>query len=172
MFTLDQVQYLLSLPKYIYENNDIVKMKRYDPLPFNERLFMLSEQDTDYLFFIDIFRSSKNMLKLSFHCQEKDAAIGLLRIDYGSSHKNPEICADSVPGFLKPYAAQYIDEPHIHYYVEKYKNLVWALPLKADKFPVKEYSKEKDFCDIILSVATIINLKTELFLQEALNYGD
>jgi len=60
----------------------------------------------------------------------------------------------------------------MHYYIENYKNLAWALPLTDDKFPIKEYSKEKDFCDITISIAKLINLKTELFLQEDLNYGD
>lgn len=172
MFTLDQVKYLLNLPKHICENNDIIEVKRFDPLPFNEKIYMLSKEDRDYLFFLDIFRSSKNQLKLNFHYQEKESAIGLLRIDFGSGHKNPETSSDNVPEILRPYTAQYIDEPHIHYYVEGYKNLAWALPLKDDKFPIKDYSKEQDFCDIILSVAKLINLKTELFLQEDLNYGD
>ncbi len=59
MFTLDQAEYLLKLPKYICENNDAIEIKRFDPLPFNEKIYMLSKEDRDYLFFLDIFEALK-----------------------------------------------------------------------------------------------------------------
>ena len=173
MITYEQAQYLLQLPKYILENDMCVNTKVFSQVPVNERIYMVPESaDEDYLFFLDINVSPKNSLKINFHYQEDESSIGLLRIDYGGSHKNPEIVIDTVPEKFKSFAGQYIQEDHIHYCIEGYKELAWAVPLSHDEFPVKKYSTNNDLYNIIESIANLVNLKTKFNVQMSINYDD
>ncbi|MFO0794648.1 MAG: hypothetical protein U0586_11375 [Candidatus Brocadiaceae bacterium] len=110
-------------------------------------------------------------MKLTLHFQEEDASIGLLRADFNSRHKNPEIENDKVSDIFKPYAGQWLEESHIHYFVEGYKPLAWAIPLKADNtFTVKDFTNISEFGNIFRVFGNKINLQTilEISIQRQL----
>src|SRR5579875_713727 len=133
MITQAQADYLIQLPKLLTENGDYVQSKQYTPaLPLRDRLYMASEQDTDFSFFLEITQSTKQHLRLSLHFQEDETSIGLLRVDYNSRHRNPEDVNEYVPEAFKVYAGEWLEGSHIHYFVQGYKPLTWAVPLEVD----------------------------------------
>jgi hypothetical protein len=167
MITTSQAQQLLGLPKYIVENDRCLNSKNYAPkVPIEDRIYMISNPPDEYNFLLDIWQSSKNHLKLTLHIQENDTEIGLLRIDFNSKHKNPEVINENVPELLKQYVGQWVDESHIHYYVEGYKPLAWAIPLKVDdSFPIKDFKNISHLGDVIQAFGKRINLLTKLIIQ-------
>ncbi|MBI5747739.1 MAG: hypothetical protein HZA00_01350 [Nitrospinae bacterium] len=105
-------------------------------------------------------------MKMTLHFQEEDASIGLLRVDFNGRHPNPEIANDKVPDIFKSFAGQWLEESHIHYFVEGYKPLAWAIPLKADNtFSVKDFSNTSEFGNILQVFGNKINLKTVLEIK-------
>ncbi|WNY24387.1 hypothetical protein MmiHf6_17180 [Methanimicrococcus hongohii] len=54
---------------------------------------------------------------------------------------------------------------HIHYAVNGYKPLAWAIPLDSDDFPVKELAERDDYIKTLKAFFDKINLKT------IINYG-
>ncbi|TAN43087.1 MAG: hypothetical protein EPN22_10995 [Nitrospirae bacterium] len=162
MITQQQADYLLSLPKHIIEGADVLERKLYKPtFPVDDRVFMISKDDDEFSFFMEITQSSKKHLKLTLHFQEEEASIGLLRVDFNGRHPNPEIANDKVPDIFRPFAGQWIEEGHIHYYVESYKPLAWAIPLKADtSFSIKEFADISEFGNIVQAFGNKINLQT------------
>ncbi len=83
MITQQQADYLLALPKHIIEGDTVLERKMYAPFrPINDRLFMVSKDDDEFSFFLEINQSPRKQLKLTLHFQEAEASIGLLRVDF------------------------------------------------------------------------------------------
>ncbi|MCC6550799.1 MAG: hypothetical protein IT279_12085 [Ignavibacteriaceae bacterium] len=167
MFTQSEANYLLELPKLLTENDNYLRQKNYYPImPIKERLYMASEQEPDFIFFLEIFQSSKNQLKLSLHCQEGETSIGLLRVDFNHDHPNPVEINEHVPELFKPYAGKTVKGSHIHYYVEGYRPLHWAIPLSVDNsFLIKQFADEAEIIDIIPAFNQKINLQTQFTIN-------
>jgi hypothetical protein len=167
MLTQSQAKYLLELPKSLIEKGKYLKQKTYYPVfPIRDRFYMASEQETDFTFFLEIFQSSKNHLRLSLHFQEDETSIGLLRIDFNHRHPNPVEINEHVPEIFKPYAGQWVETSHIHYFIEGYKPLTWAIPLTDDDtFPIKQFADEVEFDDILKAFGQKVNLQTKLLLK-------
>lgn len=164
MITQQQADYLLALPKHIIEGEDILERKVYKPIfPVDDKVFMISKEDNEFSFFMDITQSSKKNLKLTLHFQEEDASIGLLRVDFNGRHPNPQIANDNVPDIFRSFAGQWIEESHIHYFIEGYKPLNWAIPLRIDdSFPVKDFNDITELGNIVRAFGNKINLQTFL----------
>ena len=166
----DEAQRLLELPKKI-----VVGDRPQDNLniTFTERIckrFNLRSEDGNQIFLFNIQQQAKSHLKISLHFQENSQYIGLLRLEYQNSHKNPERLNQYVPEMARPYCGQYIDESHIHIYVQGYNSLAWAVPLDAYGFSAKSiestdafFCAVQEFCDKI-SVATKCEFSGRLFL--------
>lgn len=171
MITQEQADYLLTLPKHIIEGEAVLERKKYSPsFPIDDRIYMVSKDDDEFSFFLEITQSSKKILKLTLHFQEEDVSIGLLRVDFNGRHSNPEIANDKVPDIFRPFAGQWLEESHIHYFVEGYKPLAWAIPLKADNtFLVKDFARISEFGNILQAFGTKINLKTILDISIQMN---
>lgn len=92
-----------------------------------------------------------------------DMKIGLIRIDYNGQHINPEGISATLPDKFHKYAGKFFkyDEPHIHYYVDGYKGLAWALPLDSESFEIKRLNSQNDIVDSILNFNKLINLETK-----------
>ncbi len=68
MITQEQAEYLISLPKHIIEEENVLEIKNYSPaFPVNDIIYMASKEDNDFNFFLEIWQSSKNQLKLTLH---------------------------------------------------------------------------------------------------------
>lgn len=165
MLTNQEAKYLLELEKVlIYPNQTIDLSKK------KNRLELISHQDPDYDFRVEITTNQKIILKTSIHHLESNSFVGLLRIDFKGGHHNPVNILPSLPNFLIEYADKWFDptEPHIHIYVEGYRPLAWAMPLIDSDFPIKDITHASDLSDLIINFARRINLKSLLNIQQAI----
>jgi hypothetical protein len=170
----EQADYLLKLPKKIIANETILEDITMDQhFPFTARYELISEQDAEFSFLWEIKQSKKNSLRVSLHYQEDDSKIGLLRIDYNGGHTNPETINEFAPIKFHDFAGKAFgnEEHHIHYHVEGYRSLAWALPLTNDDFAVKEL-KENDFnntfAQVIKYFAKTISIETKITINPLL----
>ena len=162
---VELANYLLSLDKYIIESNNELKNKQLQlESPLKLRLNLIAHDDPDQVFLVDIKESEKKALKISFHYQGDTAQYGLMRVDYYSRHKNPEEILDTVPENFRQFAGVFLDEfaGHIHYIIDGYSPLVWAIPLEYDDFPVKDIRDINDITSVMTAFFEKINLKTKL----------
>lgn len=173
--TNEQAEYLLKLPKKVVQNNKLIDKLTIDQkFPFNTRFELMSEKDDEFTFLWEVQQSKKNSIRVSFHYQENDSKIGLLRVDYNSGHKNPEVVSEYVPEKFIPFVGKIFsnDEHHIHYHVQGYKSLAWAVPLSTDGFAIKELNQGNDFnstfASIIQLFAKTVNIETEIYVNELL----
>lgn len=164
MFTADQAQYLLQLPKKVEKNGMLQdEIILSQPFPFQERYNLISPNDAEFTFLYEINQSKRNHFKLTLYLMDVDTRLGLVWVDYRGQHENPHSISDKVPGFLHPYTGRFFDyeDHHIHYYVEGYKTtLDWALPLSDASFPVKQINHANDVIQAFQSFNKVINLKT------------
>jgi hypothetical protein len=168
--TNEQAEALLTLPKKIIRENvklsQIIINQNY---PFNECFKLQSESEDEFYFLWSITQSSKKALRLSLHFQEDDSKIGLIRIDYNGGHKNPEVINEYVPAKFHSYVGMQLTQSHIHYYVQSYKSLVWAIPLMDDDFKIKSIDAinfNTTLVDIIDLFAKKINVETSIIINK------
>ncbi len=163
--TVELAEYILGLDKYIVENGELAKVYLLDiNFPMNFRLTLTTPDDIDQNLLIDIKESEKKSLKISLHHQDNSTQNGVLRVDYNGRHLNPVDVIPSLPEIFRPFAGQWLDNyaGHIHYVVNGYKPLAWAIPLQIDKFPVKELNGREDFSKTLSAFFQKINLKTNV----------
>jgi hypothetical protein len=164
MYTNSQANSLLQLPKKIvYSDSIYSKFELSFGAPVSERIDLVSES-SDESFILDLNQSKKNSFKVTLHHQVNDTFVGLLRVDFSGQHKNPSVLKDSVPDFIKPYQDKWFDfsEHHIHYYVEGYKPLSWAIPLINDDFKIKNIVNMISIKNAIKCFCKRINVVTVL----------
>lgn len=163
--TIKLAEYLLELDKYVVQDDKVLQelLLKID-FPMNFRLLLSAPEDIDQNLFIDIKESEKKSLKINLHYQDHNTKYGLLRVDYNSRHLNPMKVLDTVPEKFRAFAGQWLDKyaGHIHYVVDGYPPLVWAIPLEADSFPVKDLDDRKDYIDVLKAFFHRINLKTAI----------
>ncbi len=165
MLTNQEAKYLLSLEKVLSDPNQTIDLSQK-----KNRLKLISHQDSDYQFWVEITTNQKIILKTSIHHLESNSYIGLLRVDFKGAHNNPTDILPTLPSFLAPYADKWFEptEPHMHIYVEGYKPLAWAIPLADIDFPVKDITHHSDLSDLIFNFARKINLKSLINIQQAI----
>ena len=131
---------------------------------------MFSNEDSECDFWMEITSNHKIILKTSIYLLESINFNGLLRIDFKGGHKNPEEIIPTVPEYLRSYMGLWIniDEPHLHVYVEGYRPLAWAIPLKYTNFQIKELNNITDLSDLITNFAKEINLSSRLNIQQSI----
>ncbi len=171
----EQAEYLLKLPKKIVGPEGLLESLTIDQqFPFNQRFEMISAKDDEFTFLLEIKQSQKKSIRVSFHHQENDTKTGLLRVDYNSGHQNPAEISALVPEKFHPFVGKFFSnrEHHIHYHVQGYKSLAWALPLTDDDFQIKALSVGSQFnnslADIMKLFAKTINLETVLTINPLL----
>lgn len=162
---------LIALPKKLIEGEAIIENKLLSPsTPFQERFYLVSEFDRSVSCFIEVYQSAKNRTKISLHCQDEDTSYGLIRVDYNGRHKNPEMVNEHVPAPFLPYAGEWLDDyaGHIHYVIDGYAPLNWAIPLEVDPFDVKEVNSFNEFATAFESFCRLINLQTNIRIHRQL----
>ncbi len=168
--TVELAEYLIGLDKHIVVDGELKDDFSLDiRYPMKFRLDLSSADDLDQNLMIDVKESEKKALKISLHHQDDNTQYGLLRVDYGGRHTNPPEISSTVPQKFHPYAGQLLDCPHIHYVVDEYKPLVWAIPLEDDNFPVKSVDAREDYIKTLQAFFRKINVKTNVrFNQQML----
>lgn len=163
--TVELAEYLIGLDKYIVQNGEIARnffMEIQYPMSF--RLTLSAPDDLDQNLLLDIKESEKKTLKISLHHQDNSTQNGLLRVDFNGRHFNPVDITPTVPEIFRPFAGQWLDgyAGHIHYVVNGYKPLAWAIPLELDDFPVKELNGREDYIRTLDAFFQKINIKTAI----------
>jgi len=160
---VELADYLIGLDKYIVQNGDRASTFLIVIEDNMDILLKLSVPDNpEQNLLIEIWESKKKSLKISLHHQDESTKSGLLRLDFNGRHRNPVEIMDTVPEKFKPFAGQYLDDyaGHMHYVVDDYKPLAWAIPLESDDFPVKKMNDRGDYTNILKAFFKKINLKT------------
>ena len=169
---IELAEYLIGLDKYVVRNGETVNTFSMDiQFPMSFRLTLSSPDDLDQNLFVDVKESEKKSLKISLHHQDHSTQNGLLRIDYNGRHFNPVDITETVPEIFRPFAGQWLDDykGHIHYVVDGYKPLAWAIPLELDEFPVKELNGREDYTRMLNAFFHKINLKTVISFNHQLS---
>lgn len=166
MLTNQEVDRLLGLPKKVVEKGsvlDSVVLRFENNIRNGIRHKLYAPQEPDITFLLAIGRSRRNNLKLSLHFQDDTTKQGMLRLDYNGTHKNPETITPTLPAKFKPYVGKQFDysEHHMHYHVEEYPSLAWAIPLTDDDFPLKTLNDVNDAFSAAVYFAQRINLQTK-----------
>ena len=163
--TVELADYLIGLDKQIVKDGKLLDSYLIDiTYPMNFRLMLSSPDDLEQNLMIDVKESAKSALKISLHHQDDNSQNGLLRVDYNSRHKNPEEVIDTLPTSFHPFAGCWLDDyaGHIHYVVDGYKPLAWAIPLENDEFPIKELGGREDYAATLQAFFDKINVKTTI----------
>jgi hypothetical protein len=164
MFSNELANKLINLPKEIEGGTLTINL-----LDEKTRLILNNVDEPEYNFLFEVTSHRKITFKISLHNQEDNTKEGLIRVDYKGGHKNPEGINAFVPEIVKPYVGYYFqNEPHIHVYVEGFKDLAWAVPLSVYNFPVLDVNNTDDFRSAINAFAKEINIVTPFVIQNAL----
>ncbi len=165
---------MLGLPKKVLRDKEIVDTLSLDQtFPFHTRIELISPTDDEFVFLWEINQSAKNTIRISLHVQDNDSNIGLMRVDFNSGHRNPEMISDLLPKRFHVYAGKQFsnDDHHIHYHVEGYKSLAWAIPLVDDPFKMKtldETNFNNSLINSIYQFAQAINIETNITINPLL----
>lgn len=164
MFSNELANKLINLPKEIEGGTMTINL-----LDEKTRLILNNVDEPEYNFLFEVTSHRKITFKISLHNQEDNTKEGLMRVDYKGGHKNPEEINAFVPEIVKPYIGYFFqNEPHIHVYVEGFKDLAWAVPLSVYNFPVLDVNNTDDFRSAINAFAKEINIVTPFVIQNAL----
>lgn len=170
----EQATTLIHLKKKILLNDEVQdRVTIQQTSPMNLRYELVSDDDDEFSFLWEISQSSKNALRISLHFQEDDSKIGLFRVDYNSGHHNPEVAKDDLPELFKPYIGKWFtnDESHVHYHVDGYRSLAWAVPIEITDVQIKEINTSdlnSAFVNAILGFAQMINVETVIMINPLL----
>ncbi len=169
----EKAEYLLGLPKKIKVGglikDDFIIQQEY---PFDLRFDLVSGEDRGRAFSWKIYQGKNKRIKISFHHQEDDSKTGLIRIDYNSGHTNPKDTSGVLPAKFFPFAGKHFEhrEHHVHYHVEGYPPLAWAVPLANDSFEIKDLPDgpglNARLAEIIKLFAKTINIQTKIKVNE------
>ena len=169
--TTELADYLIRLDKYIFTDGEPAERFQIEiQYPMRFGLDLGTPDDDDQCLLLDVWESEKMAMRISLHHQDQATQHGLLRVDYGGGHKNPEEIIDSLPEKFHPYAGLRLNHQggHIHYVVDGYKPLAWAIPLEADDFPVKSVAQREDYPRTLQAFLARINVKTEITFSNQL----
>lgn len=162
--TVELANYLIGLEKHIFNNGELLDSYAINiKYPMTFRLSLSSSEDLEQNLIVDIKESEKKSLRINLHHQDDNSQNGLLRVDYNSRHRNPEKIIDTVPRSFHQFAGCWLDDyaGHIHYVVDGYKPLAWAIPLDNDEFPIKELNSREDYARTLQAFFDKINIKTK-----------
>jgi len=169
-----QADYLMQLKKKVLQNDTALdQLTINQEFPLHLRFELVSAEDDDFSFLWEITQSAKNSIRISLHFQEDESKIGLFRVDYNSGHRNPETANGTLPQKFIPYVGKWFsnEENHVHYHVEGYKSLAWAIPIEDSEIPTKEITDNDTNVQLVSAIqefAKIINLETVITINTLL----
>ena len=170
--TVEECNYLLSLPKYLIFNRSVKEelvINLSYPIDLNYKLNTPDDQNQQLI--ITIWESDKRHFKATLHHHNGRTNEGLIRIDYKGRHVNPAEVIDSLPDIYRPLAGKTLmaDEAHIHYVVDGYKPLAWALPIEMTDYPIKKLVSREDYASTIEHFFRLINVRTKVVFNNQLS---
>ena len=163
----ETIDKLLSAEKEIlYEEGHFIDNYTINMVfPLKIRIILGVKSDENLQFELCITQSSKIQIKISLHLLNDDSKIGISRLDYNGIHRNPATYNEKTPLELRRYVGKWINESHIHYAVDGFSDLAWAIPLKDTDFPIKSIDLMNlytNFAEAIIAYAKYLNIKTTI----------
>ncbi len=161
---------LVKLPKWVVdEEGDIVEEYTMDQeFPMRKRLNLVNKDGMKREFVLDVKQSEKYGIRLNFQVMD-DMNWGLARLDYNSNHKNPDILMGDVPEMFHAHVAElFVNKAHLHYHVDGYPQLAWALPLDETEIATKDVTDDDmthGFVDAFYSFVNYLNVKTRITIN-------
>ena len=168
--TFEEALRLVHLPKWVVDENGnkVERLTLDQKFPMRFRLHLMSDEDYSREYLLDVKQSEKIGIRLNFQLMEK-ANWGLARLDYNSNHQNPEEVTGKVPAVFHPHAGElFVQKSHLHYHVEDYPPLAWALPLEEteiEKKSVENTSMANDFIEAFNSFTAYLNIQTQITIN-------
>lgn len=149
------------------QNNTLDKYSFFLKQPLNmDILFKTISGD---LLKLSIYQTPKNLIKISLNVMENSRKIPIFRIDYnGTTHNNPCEVNDNVPQIFHKYAGHRFNSTHVHFYVDGYNNLAWALPIDETEIrsiDIKYSTVLNDLKFVLDSLFDYINTKTNITIN-------
>ena len=137
------------------------------------KIDLVAEDDSAYVFQWVIRQSPKDSLKMSLHLMDGDSKDGVFRVDYNASHLNPKERRPELPEVFFPYIGKRfaMDEHHVHYQVEGYRSLAWALPIAGtgiDKRELRTNHLSDDITGAIESFANVAHIEVKFIILPTL----
>ena len=168
--TFEEAQRLVHMPKWVVDEdgNKIEPLVLEQKFPMQFRLHLVSDEEYPRDYVLDVKQSEKSGIRLNFQLMDQ-ANWGLARLDYNSNHKNPEELTDKVPAIFHPHVGElFVQRSHLHYHVEDFPPLAWALPLDETEIETKEVetaTMANDFIDAFNSFASYLNIQTTITIN-------
>ena len=128
---------------------------------------LIGKEKNNYLLDIFIGKKIANITFKTSHNHRLNKAIPLIRVDFGSRHKNPPSINEHISSYLAQYKGMEFprEKPHIHIATGTFPNidLRWAIPLEEFKFmekgfTVKSVNNDKDLYLLTYELADIITI--------------
>lgn len=164
--TFEEALRLIHLPKWVIDEsgNKVQKLTLDQKFPMQTRFSLMSDDDIIREYLVDVKQSDKMGIRLNFQLMD-NLNWGLARLDYNNNHMNPEEITDKVPELFHSHVGEFFNQKsHLHYHVEGFKPLAWALPLEETEIETKEVSiptMQTDFIKAFNSFMAYLNVQTE-----------
>ena len=168
--TFEEALRLINLPKWVVdeEGNKIQRLSLDQKFPMQTRLTLLSDEDIVREYLVDVKQSEKMGIRLNFQLMDS-LNWGLARLDYNNNHVNPEELTDKVPEIFHSHIGEFFNQKsHLHYHVEGFNPLAWALPLEETAISQKTVSTltmQTDFIEAFYSFMAYLNVQTEITIN-------
>jgi hypothetical protein len=162
---------LVKLPKWVVnEYGDIVdEMIMEQEFPMRKRLLLTNTEGVKHEFVLDVKQSEKFGIRLNFQMMD-DMNWGLARLDYNGNHKNPDKLSEDVPEIFHSHVAElFVGKAHLHYHVDGYPQLAWALPLNETDIATKDVTEDymiQGFVDAFEGFVSYINVQTRIVINK------
>ena len=165
--TYSEAQTYIKSPKKVLDDQGNKLEKWHFKLSLKNRFKVCFSDEDDNKYQLDVFRSGKVGVKMSFHLRNVNNE-GLARLDYNGVHKNPSPYTPEVPEIFKPYEGKVFNaESHLHLYVENCK-LDWALPIEAteiDPKTINAVDTNQGFKEALEGFCKYLNIETDIELE-------
>jgi hypothetical protein len=166
-----EAQKMVKLPKWVVdEEGEIVEILTINQeFPMRKRLNLANIDGIKHEFVLDVKQSEKYGIRLNFQMMD-DMNWGLARLDYNSNHKNPGILTEDVPEKFHAHVAElFVGKAHLHYHVDGYPQLAWALPLDETEISTKDVNDDnmtQGFVDAFYSFLNYLNVQTRISINK------
>ncbi len=168
--TYEEALRLVHLSKWVVDEDgkkiDSISMDQKFPMQF--RLHLVSEEDFLREYLLDVKQSAKFGIRINFQVMDK-ANWGLARLDYNGNHKNPDEVTDMVPEVFHPHVGEFfMQKSHLHFHVEDFPPLAWALPLEETEITAKKVDDATmagDFIEAFNSFISYLNVQTKITIN-------
>lgn len=165
-----EAQELVKMPKWVMdeEGEIIEELTISQEYPMRMRLNLVSGDSMKREFVLDVKQSEKYGIRLNFQMMD-DLNWGLARLDYNSNHKNPDILTGDVPEMFHAHVAELFEgKAHLHYHVDGYPQLAWALPLDETEIATKDVTDDnmtQGFVEAFYSFVKYLNVQTKIIIN-------